>query len=143
MTSYLENQFPMLRPPTELDWYLESLTCQLPPLGMQEWKGMILTECVEWASQQIVRIGSLHGVDAYRERFTDLVTRGWPWVNLHAVGLLRSDLLLHIEKPTYEPTGSQWTSVNMSGPAQMVQEHRCRLEPLMAPEVLKALKWRD
>jgi len=133
----------MRRPSTELDWYLGYMACQLPQWGVPAWRSVALTECLDWGPRQIVRIGSLRDVDTYRARFTDLVTRGWPWVNLHAVGLLRGDLLLLIETPTYEPAGSPWTSVNMSGPSHMVQEHHCRLESLMAPELLTTLQGSD
>lgn len=131
----------MSRPSTELDWYLGYMACQLPKWGVAASGSVVLTECLDWGPGQIVRIGSLHDVNTYRARFRDLVTRGWPWVNLHAEGLLQGHLLLVIETPTNEPGGAPWTSVNISGPIRRVAEHHYRLESLMDPELLATLRW--
>jgi hypothetical protein len=56
-----------------------------------------------------------------RPKCAELTTRGWPWINLHAVGLLRGALILSIELPSYAPTGAKWTSVNMGGPHDAVK----------------------
>ncbi|MCU0974237.1 MAG: hypothetical protein MUF80_09845, partial [Burkholderiales bacterium] len=109
--------------------------------GVPAWGSVALTECLDWGPTEIMRIGSLHDVDTYRARFRNLVTRGWPWINLQAAGLLRGHLLLVIETPTNELSGAPWTSVNISGPIRRVAEHHYRLESLMDPELLATLPW--
>jgi len=122
-----------MQPPVVLDWYLGYLHRWLLDLGVPEWDDILLTEDVVWDAQsrRIVQLGELHTADDYRGRFTDLATRGWPWINLHALGLLNGRLILSIELPAYEPTGASPTSVNISGPSNWVKEHGYSLDGLV------------
>jgi len=100
--------------------------------GWPMWKDVRITEEVEYGDHHLPqRLGSLSSVPDYRARFTDLATRGWSWINLHAVGLLDGVLILHLEPPASPPAGSKWTSINMSGPSKAVAERGYNIDGLV------------
>lgn len=108
-----------LAPPTDLDWYVGQLSRLAPSWGIPQWSSVRVTETLRHASVgEPCDVGETFSIEAYRPRFTELCTRGWPWINLSAVGLLDGALLLSIEVPNMEPGGSRWTSVNLSGPSR-------------------------
>jgi hypothetical protein len=114
----------MNRPPVDLDWYVEHLDGWLREKGMPSWQDVMITEQLVYDDRGLPRaVGKLNTVEEYRARFTDLATRGWGWINLQAVGLLGTTLLLSVEVPNYEPAGEYATTVNLSGPTGAVAEH--------------------
>ena len=117
-----------------LDWYLGFLhhmllrSCEMPV-----WNDIRVTEKVELGDDALpVRLGRLYTVDEYRPRFTELATRGWPWMNVHAVGLLHGVLVIAIELPGYSPTGAKWTAINISGPNNATKARGYILDGLVA-----------
>ena len=101
------------------------------------WKDVRVTEEVDYGDQGLPkRIGSLCSVPDYRARFTDLATRGWSSINLHAVGLLDGVLILHLERPAAPPAGSKRTSVNMSGASKAVADRSYKLDGLVDGGIL-------
>jgi hypothetical protein len=104
-----------------LDWYLGYFDCWLRQLGMPAWRSVVITEGFRGNGSKAPAV--VYSVDEYRPRFSELLARGWPWVNVHAAGLLGDDLLVSIDVPTYDPTESRVTAVNISGPATDVQHN--------------------
>lgn len=91
-----------------------------------------LSEDVAYGSAGLpVRIGRLHSVAEFRARFSELVIRGWPWINVHAVGLLGGNLVIAIELPNRPPSGASRTSVNVSGPTAAVKKRGYVLDDLL------------
>jgi hypothetical protein len=120
-----------LRPSTVLDWYLGYLHRMLAEV-MPMWNDIRLTEEVTYGPDALpVRLGHLYKVEEYRARFTDLATRGWSWINLGAVGLLRGKLILEVHVPTNPPKGAKWTSINMSGANRATQARGFILDGLV------------
>ncbi len=120
-------------PPTDLDWYVDYIRRCAPSWGIPQWSSVRVTETLRYgADGEPCEVGETFGIEAYRLRFTELCTRGWPWINLHAAGLLDGVLLLSVEVPNREPDGSRWTSINMSGPFTRTRERGGRLSGVIA-----------
>ena len=87
-----------LKPPVVLDWYLGYLSCWLRNLGVPGWSDAVLTDTLRYDETHGLpcAMDSLFTVETYRERFTVLCTSGWPWIGLHAVGLLDEHNDLHV-----------------------------------------------
>jgi hypothetical protein len=120
-------------PSVVLDWYLGFLHHMLfISGGWPMWKDVRITEEVEYGDAGLPkRIGILCSVPDYRARFTELATRGWPWLRLQALGLLDDVLILHLERPAGPPVGSKWTSINLSGASKAVAERSYKLDGLV------------
>ena len=109
----------MERPPTDLGWYAEQARHLMTELGAPPCEDVLVGESVEYGAGGIPRkLGDLFGIDEYRARFADLTSRGLGWINLHAVGVLGTHLVLSIEAPTLPQGSAGWTSVNLSGPTR-------------------------
>ncbi len=103
------------------------------PASAPPFEGVLITEDVEYGTDALPRrLGTLFTVDAYRDRFADLLTRGWDWINLHAVGMLGSKLILSIEMPATPAGSARWTWVNMSGPCRAVADRGFDLRSFVA-----------
>lgn len=101
----------------DFDSSFAELQSLLQRIGLAAWDDVRITESVVWdQGGTMVSLGELHSIEDFRARFTELVTAGWPWINLSAMGLLNDTLILAIERPQYDPTGVAPTSVNLSGP---------------------------
>jgi hypothetical protein len=59
--------------------------------------------------------------DAFTERFAQLFSLGFPWINLSAVGVLRGALLVTVEVPAYTRHDVWAPSINVSGPSSFVR----------------------
>ena len=117
--------------PVDLDWYVKSFASWLPELGVPMWKDVLITEHVDYDAGLPRRCAELHRPEEYRARFVQLVTSGWSWINLHAVGLLGETLILAVELPSYPPPGVSPTSVNLSGPVLAMSERGYDLRGLI------------
>jgi len=122
-----------LKPPVVLDWYLGYLSCWLRNLGVPGWSDAVLTETLRYDETHGLpcAMESLFTVETYRARFTALCTSGWPWIGLHAVGLLHGRLLLSLELPDSEPGQYAATSVNLSGPTRALAARSFVLDDLI------------
>jgi hypothetical protein len=91
-------------------------------LGAPSWKEILLVEGFLDHSRRI----SLKGwtPENYERRFTEHMKAGYSWINLHAMGILRSTLVASIELSPGGPTGSSTTQVILSGPSHFVTERR-------------------
>jgi hypothetical protein len=59
----------------------------------------------------------------YSDRFDELVTRGYDWVNLHAAGVIGGQLVVAVELPRAPGDRPGITSINLSGPGHIVLQH--------------------
>jgi hypothetical protein len=63
-------------------------------------------------------------VSEYRARFDELLNAGYPWLNVSCYGVFEGHLVVVVEAPLEAPNApSKNTSVNYSGPAQVVLDH--------------------
>ena len=69
---------------------------------------------------------ALTTAEAYASRFEALLTAGYAWINLSALGVLGEHLLVSVELPR-EPVGipAGRTSVNLSGPPLGARTRAC------------------
>lgn len=119
-------------PPFSLDWYLGYLHCMVAAPDVPEWQGVLITERVEHGEAgRVLAVGPLQRADDFAPRFADLVRSGWPWVNLHALGILDGQLVVSVEVPAAAPTGAHPTSVNMSGFSNHVRQRGYRLDAVV------------
>ena len=112
----------MLKPSTSLDWYLGYLhSMLLGDSGMPMWEDIYITENISYnGGTKVDDFGELIHFKNYYERFKEITTKGWPWINLSAIGLYDSNLIISIEVPNRKPEGAIATSVNISGPSNVV-----------------------
>ncbi len=88
------------------------------------WERIAIVEDLVLAPEKRVRVraAAIAEARAYRVRFAALTATGYPWLNLHAAGLLGgSTLLVTVERPPGGPTGAVPTSINISGPPNFVR----------------------
>lgn len=105
-------------PRSTLDLYVGRLHSMAHDLLMPEFSNTVLTELLEFDQAGLpVRAGELFSVVSYRNRFSELEARGWPWINLSLAGIHGNRLLVHVEVPNCVPIGARYTSVNLSGPS--------------------------
>jgi hypothetical protein len=115
-----------------LDWYVGYVMRDLRDLGIPEFDAIAVTENATFApGGESLSLGEVWPLEEYRPRFTDLVTRGWSWVNLHPLGVLAHTLILEVELPGYEPGDAEHTSVNLAGFSGWVSERCYRLDELV------------
>ena len=100
----------------------EALALALP--GAPRWDSVTITGPLDLFPLQPARVAlaDLVAADAFAQRFAQLLSLGYPWINLHAAGVLRGALLITVETPTYTRADIDFTSVNPSGPSRTVQE---------------------
>jgi hypothetical protein len=92
--------------------------------GAPRWSSVTISAPLELSPAQRlhVRRADLVTADAYEERFAQLLSLGYPWINLSSVGLLGGTLLVTVETPADTRADTIFTSVNVSGPAAFVQQ---------------------
>jgi hypothetical protein len=75
---------------------------------------------------------SLHEPAEFEARFQEIMSSGFPWVNLSCYGVHEDHLIVGIELPRTEArTGAtRPTSVNYSGPPASVVEQRWDIRPI-------------
>ncbi|MEP7119746.1 MAG: hypothetical protein ABJE95_02505 [Byssovorax sp.] len=100
----------------------EALALGLP--GAPRWDSVTITGPLEDFPARQTHLAStdLVAADAFAERFDQLLSLGFPWINLSAVGLLRGALLVTVETPASTRADIEFTSVNASGPPAWVQK---------------------
>ena len=65
-----------------------------------------------------IPIACFKTAETYAPRFAEHVGRGFPWINLHAAGILDGALLVIVDLPSYTSNVPRSkVSVNFSGPA--------------------------
>jgi hypothetical protein len=67
-----------------------------------------------------IRRDELREVTNYEARFEELLTRGFPWINVSCYGVYDHKLIVGIELPEVSPEPAIRTSVNYSGPPASV-----------------------
>jgi hypothetical protein len=72
-------------------------------------------------AQVSVARDDLVSADAFTERFAQLLSLGYPWINLCAAGLLRGALLVTVELPTYT-SDINVPAINVVGPPAFVRQ---------------------
>ena len=88
------------------------------------WERVAIVEDLVLAREKRIRVraAAIVAAEAFRARFAALTTTGYPWLNLHAAGVLGgSTLLVTVERPPAGPTGAVPTSINISGPQNFVR----------------------
>jgi hypothetical protein len=100
----------------------EALALGLP--GAPRWDSVAITGPLEFLPTEKTRImlADLVAADAFAPRFAQLLSLGYPWINLNAAGMLRGALLVTVEIAAHTQSDVDFTSVNPSGPSRMVQE---------------------
>jgi len=68
-----------------------------------------------------IKANELQTVEQFESKWDDLRSRGYSWINLHAVGLLGDYLIVAIERSSHI-VGCENTQVNLSGPMNLVRE---------------------
>jgi hypothetical protein len=98
-----------------------------------------------------VRKDELRTPSEYENRFNELLQVGYTWLNLSCYGIYESFLIVAVEVPSAtvpHATPSGWspkgeprtlypgcaTSVNLSGPANIVRDNGWRVDPLLTIE---------
>ena len=93
-------------------------------LGLPAWKEVLVTEFVEFSADPLkIEVGKCDSPDNYKERFQLLLSRGYAWINVSALGLMGETLVLHVEHPNQSQFISAESSVNLSGPCEAVQKN--------------------
>lgn len=100
---------------------VEALALGLP--GAPRWSSVKLTGSLERfpTAPAHLTLDDFVAASAFTERFAQLMSLGYPWINLSAAGVLRGALLVMVETPTYTQSDVAYTSVNASGPPTLVQ----------------------
>ena len=103
-----------------LDVHLVSLDAWLQTFAQcPRWAGHLLAENA-WVDLDPHGVPTLRApaplqsAAAYADRFHELVTRGYPWVNLCAAGVIGGQLVVTVELPRYRSDRAGATSVNLS-----------------------------
>jgi hypothetical protein len=99
---------------------VEALALATP--GAPRWDSVIVTGPLALAPAERVHVkrSALVPASEFEERFQQLLSRGHPWINVSAAGLLGDALLVTVETAAKTVEGS--TSVNMSGPEAFVRQ---------------------
>ena len=92
------------------NWLRSTLTAPL-------WMGVSFIERF-WLepTKTTVSHDAIVAAERYGERFAELMSAGYSWINFHAAGVLGGRLLVSVELPPGGPTGAPRTSVQLSGP---------------------------
>ena len=97
---------------------LEAITRLIP--GCPSWASVLVSDAALTAGEPLVVESSvLHSPREYAHQFDTMLTRGFPWINMCAAGVLRDALLVEIEHAPIGHRGKS-TAVNLSGPANAV-----------------------
>ncbi len=114
---------------TTLENHLEKLSGWLRSQGVPTWEYVLFAEDihVDPFSKQMIEESSLHTLIEFTNRFDELSTEGYNWLNFSGLGILDNTLIVVIEKPNTN-TGCQTTSVNQSGPPNCVKDNDYNLE---------------
>lgn len=71
----------------------------------------------------------------YEGRFQELMQAGYPWLNMSCCGVHDGLLIVAIEIPSARPlTPGHATSVNLSGPANIVLDHQWCVDSVLTIE---------
>jgi hypothetical protein len=101
--------------------------------NVPRWSGHLVVEGYEDifrdgpAGRWAIRLPAAEPIpaEAYAPRLEELRRRAYPWINLHAVGVLRGRLLVAIELPPGERREGEvapgMTSLNLSRPFEVVR----------------------
>lgn len=103
------------------------LQTEASALGLPDaprWERVIISASFELSAteQTTVAREDLVQADAFTERFAQLLSLGYPWINLSAAGLLRGALLVTIEVPDHTRSDISAPSINVSGPLAFVRQ---------------------
>jgi hypothetical protein len=100
----------------------EAFALGLP--GAPRWKSVVLGPPLELSAGKLGRISyeEVVAADAFVERFEQLLSLGFPWINLSAAGLLRGALLVTVETAAITRGDIRATSINISGPVAFVRQ---------------------
>lgn len=71
----------------------------------------------------LVQRSRLATPQAYRDRFEQLCTQGFPWINVSLMGQLGTDVIVSVEVPLARRTDCPACSLNYSGPTRGVLEN--------------------
>ena len=82
-----------------------------------------------------VRREALRKALEYEGRFQELMQAGYPWLNMSCYGVHDGLLIVAIEIPSPRSlTSGHATSVNLSGPANIVLDHRWCVDSVLTIE---------
>jgi hypothetical protein len=100
----------------------EAHALRLP--GAPRWDSVMISGPLELFPAQPTHLGStdLIASDAFAGRFDQLLSLGFPWINLGVAGVLRGALLVTVETPSSTRADLDFTPVNVSGPPALVQQ---------------------
>ncbi|NUP11207.1 MAG: hypothetical protein HOW73_34610 [Polyangiaceae bacterium] len=100
----------------------EAFTLGLP--GAPRWQSLILTGPlpVSTSSRLTLAADDIASPEAFAERFIQLLSRGYAWINLHVAGLRQDTLLISVELPMFTRAGVTNPSINICGPIALVRE---------------------
>jgi hypothetical protein len=100
----------------------EAHALRLP--GAPRWDSVMISGPLELFPTQPTHLEStdLIAADAFEERFDQLLSLGFAWINLGVAGVLRGALLVTVETPSSTRADIDFTSVNVSGPPALVQQ---------------------
>lgn len=94
---------------------LEAFARRIP--GAPQWTSVLVSEAPLTAGHATVRVERrfLKAPLEYALEFQVLLARGYPWINLHAAGLLGDELLVEVDHAALGHLGCR-SSVNLAGP---------------------------
>jgi len=76
------------------------------------------TEVIDNFAYSVIHRDKIYSVKDFEEEFSDLLHKGYGWINLHCAGLYNGSIIFTLELPDKSsgvPFGG--TSINYSGPA--------------------------
>lgn len=92
-----------------------------PPVADDVVIAELSKETFDVRGRPVIARDELRTIEQYEERFSELMAKGFAWINLSSFGLLDGTALVTVEFPNYERVGGRAiTSVNFSGPLQAV-----------------------
>lgn len=104
--------------PTDLEAQLDRLFAFFRESFAQvSWRQILIAEAkmiTDLPSYQIPR-AALFTPQQYADRFAELLTQGYSWINLQVAGVFEDTMLIVVEWPQYK-SGAPRPAVNFSGP---------------------------
>ena len=116
--------------PQDLNFYIEKLVEVINDvIDDGKWDSILITEKININPGEKVSLNknNVWKPTEYEERFKELLSASYGWLNMSACGVLHRQLIIDLEWPNTPEESAKNTSVNLSGPFKWVQDKGCCL----------------